>query len=61
MSRWRCATRTRACRLFGRGETATQVNEQMSAKVGASMADTLQLTSSAILAYPNCFKGGDRV
>ncbi len=48
-----------ACRLFGQGETATQVNEQMSAKVGASMTDTLQLTSSAILAYPNCFKGGD--
>jgi hypothetical protein len=47
------------CRLFGQGESVSQVNEQMSAKMGASTSDTLQLTSSAILAYPNCFKGGD--
>ncbi len=44
------------CRLFQLGESVEQVNQQMSAKMGASMSDTLQLTSSAILAYPDCFR-----
>lgn len=44
------------CRLFQMGESAEQVNQQMSARMGASMSDTLQLTSSAVLAYPDCFR-----
>jgi Protein of unknown function (DUF732) len=43
-----------ACRLFQQGESAEQVNQQMSAQMGADMTDTLQLTSSAMLAYPDC-------
>jgi len=27
----------------------------MSTRMGANMTDTLQLTSSAMLAYPNCY------
>ncbi|MGO9927466.1 MAG: DUF732 domain-containing protein [Mycobacterium sp.] len=45
-----------ACHLFQLGESAEQVNNQMSARMGADMTDTLQLTSSAILAYPDCFR-----
>jgi hypothetical protein len=44
-----------ACRLFQRGESSEQVNQQMSTRMGANMTDTLQLTSSAMLAYPNCY------
>jgi hypothetical protein len=44
-----------ACRLFQQGESSEQVNQQMSARMSASMIDTLQLTSSAMLAYPNCY------
>ena len=44
-----------ACRLFQQGESSEQVNQQMSARMGANMTDTLQLTSSAMLAYPNCY------
>ncbi len=44
------------CRLFQLGESVEQVNQQMSAKMGANTSDTLQLTSSAILAYPDCFR-----
>jgi uncharacterized protein DUF732 len=44
-----------ACLLFQQGESPEQVNQQMSATTGMSMDDTLQLTSSAMLAYyPNC-------
>jgi hypothetical protein len=39
------------CRLFQLGESVEQVNRQMSAQMGANMTDTLELTSSAILAY----------
>jgi hypothetical protein len=44
-----------ACRLFQQGESSEQVNQQMAARMSASMIDTLQLTSSAMLAYPNCY------
>jgi hypothetical protein len=44
-----------ACRLFRQGESAEQVNQQMSAQMGTNMTDTLQLTSSAMLAYPDCY------
>jgi hypothetical protein len=44
-----------ACRLFRQGEAAEQVNQQMSAEMGTNMTDTLQLTSSAMLAYPDCY------
>jgi hypothetical protein len=44
-----------ACGLFRQGESAEQVNQQMSAQMGANMTDTLQLTSSAMLAYPDCY------
>jgi hypothetical protein len=44
-----------ACRLFREGESSEQVNQEMSARMGANMIDTLQLTSSAMLAYPNCY------
>jgi hypothetical protein len=44
-----------ACRLFQQGESSEQVNQQMSTRTGANMTDTLQLTSSAMLAYPNCY------
>jgi uncharacterized protein DUF732 len=44
-----------ACRLFEQGEPPEQVNQQMSAMTGLNIDDTLQLTSSAMLAYyPNC-------
>jgi hypothetical protein len=44
-----------ACRLFQLGESPEQVNQQMSAMTSMNMDDTLQLTSSAMLAYyPNC-------
>jgi hypothetical protein len=44
-----------ACRLFQQGESPEQVNQQMSATTGMNMDDTLQLSSSAMLAYyPNC-------
>jgi hypothetical protein len=44
-----------ACRLFQQGESPEQVNQQMSALTGMNIDDTLQLTSSAMLAYyPNC-------
>jgi hypothetical protein len=44
-----------ACRLFEQGESPEQVNQQMSAVTGLNIDDTLQLTSSAMLAYyPNC-------
>jgi hypothetical protein len=44
-----------ACRLLQQGESTDQMNQQMQARMGASMLDTLQLTSSAMLAYPNCY------
>jgi hypothetical protein len=44
-----------ACRLFRHGESAEQVNQQMSAEMRTNMTDTLQLTSSAMLAYPDCY------
>jgi hypothetical protein len=44
-----------ACRLFQQGESPAQVNQQMSAVTGLNIDDTLQLTSSAMLAYyPDC-------
>lgn len=44
-----------ACRLFQEGESPEQVNQQMSVMTGLNIDDTLQLTSSAMLAYyPNC-------
>ena len=44
-----------ACRLFQQGESADQVNQDMSARMRTNMTDTLQLTSSAMLAYPDCY------
>jgi hypothetical protein len=44
-----------ACRLLQQGESTDQMNQQMQARMGASTIDTLQLTSSAMLAYPNCY------
>lgn len=44
-----------ACRLLQQGESTEQMNQQMQARMGASTIDTLQLTSSAMLAYPNCY------
>jgi 7-keto-8-aminopelargonate synthetase-like enzyme len=44
-----------ACRLLQQGESTAQMNQQMQARMGASTIDTLQLTSSAMLAYPNCY------
>jgi len=44
-----------ACRLLQQGEPPDQMNQQMQARMGASTLDTLQLTSSAMLAYPNCY------
>jgi hypothetical protein len=44
-----------ACRLFQQGESTDQVNQQMSAQIGTSMIETLELTSSAMLVYPNCY------
>jgi hypothetical protein len=44
-----------ACRLLQQGESTDQMNQQMQARMGASTLDTLQLTSSAMLAYPNCY------
>jgi hypothetical protein len=44
-----------ACRLFQQDKSAEQVNRQMSAITGMNLDDTVQLTSSAMLAYyPNC-------
>jgi hypothetical protein len=44
-----------ACRLFQQDESPEQVNQQMSAITGMNLDDTVQLTSSAMLAYyPNC-------
>ena len=43
------------CRLLRQGESVEQVNQQMSAQMGANMSDTLHLTSSAMLAYPDCY------
>jgi hypothetical protein len=34
---------------------AVKMNQQMQARMGASTIDTLQLTSSAMLTYPNCY------
>jgi hypothetical protein len=42
------------CQLFRLGETPDEVNRQIAAKSGANMTDVLQLTSSAMLSYPNC-------
>ncbi|OBA58303.1 hypothetical protein A5647_21555 [Mycobacterium sp. 1100029.7] len=42
------------CRLFRQGKSVDEVNQQMAAETGASMADVLQLSSSAMLSYPNC-------
>lgn len=42
------------CDLFRQGESVDEVNQRMAAQTGASMADVLQLTSSAMLSYPNC-------
>jgi hypothetical protein len=44
------------CRLFQSGESSEQVNQQMSAKMGTNMNDTLEFTSSAVLSYPDCFR-----
>ena len=44
-----------ACRLQQQGESTDQMNQHMQARMGASTLDTLQLTSSAMLAYPNCY------
>jgi hypothetical protein len=44
-----------ACRLLQQGESTDQMDQQMQARMGANMTDTLQLTSSAMLAYPNCY------
>jgi hypothetical protein len=44
-----------ACRLLQQGESTDQMDQQMQARMGASTIDTLQLTSSAMLAYPNCY------
>ncbi|MBO0880111.1 MAG: DUF732 domain-containing protein, partial [Mycobacterium sp.] len=44
-----------ACHLFQQGESPEQVNQQISATTGLNIDDTLQLTSSAMLAYyPDC-------
>jgi hypothetical protein len=44
-----------ACRLFQQDKSPEQVNRHMSATTGMNMDDTVQLTSSAMLAYyPNC-------
>ncbi len=44
-----------ACRLLRRGESTDQVDQEMSARTGANMTDTLQLVSSAMLVYPDCY------
>jgi len=44
-----------ACRLLRQGESTGQVNQEMSQRMGTSMSDTLQLTSSAMLTYPDCY------
>jgi hypothetical protein len=44
-----------ACRLLQQGESTDQMNQQMQARMGANLTDTLQLTSSAMLAYPDCY------
>ena len=43
-----------SCRLFRQGESPSQVDQQMSTSMGASMIDAMQLVSSAMLSYPNC-------
>lgn len=42
------------CRLFRQGLSVDEVNQQMAARTGAPMADVVQITSSAMLSYPNC-------
>lgn len=44
----------RVCALFRAGKTVDDVNQQLTEETGASLADVLQLTSSAMLSYPNC-------
>jgi len=44
-----------ACRLLRRGESTDQVDQEMSARTGANMTDTVQLVSSAMLDYPDCY------
>ncbi|MGO9927233.1 MAG: DUF732 domain-containing protein [Mycobacterium sp.] len=43
-----------ACRLFRQGEPAAEVNQEMAARMHASLDATLMLTSSAMLSYPDC-------
>ena len=43
-----------SCRLFRQGESPSQVDQQLSTSMGASMIDAMQLVSSAMLSYPNC-------
>jgi hypothetical protein len=43
------------CRLLQQGESTRQADQQMAAQTGASTVDILQLTASAMLAYPNCY------
>ena len=44
-----------ACRLLRQGDSTDQVNQEMATRMGTSTADTLQLVSSAMLAYPDCY------
>ncbi len=44
-----------ACRLLRQGDSAEQVDQEMAARMGTNTADSLQLVSSAMLAYPDCY------
>jgi Protein of unknown function (DUF732) len=44
-----------ACRLLQQGESTDEMNKEMQARMGTDLTDTLQLTSSAMLAFPNCY------
>lgn len=44
-----------ACRLLRQGDSPEQVDQEMAARMGTNTADTLQLVSSAMLAYPDCY------
>ncbi|WP_407687580.1 DUF732 domain-containing protein [Mycobacterium sp. HUMS_1102779] len=44
-----------ACRLLRQGDSTDQVDQEMAARMATSTSDTLQLVSSAMLAYPDCY------
>ncbi len=44
-----------ACRLLRQEDSAEQVDQEMAARMGTNTADSLQLVSSAMLAYPDCY------